>query len=763
MTVERVSLPFGAIDLEMETGHLAKQAHGAVVAVIGETTALVAVTHSDEPQQGRDFFPLMVDYREKFYASGRIPGGFFRREGRPGDPETIKARITDRALRPLFPAGMRHEIMVYITIISSDNINPADVAAFNAASLALQISDIPFPVPVAGVRVGYEDGNYILNPTFEQLEKSELDLMVCGTREAINMVEAGAKEVSEEVILGGLKFGHEAIVKILDAMIPFVKKAGKPKFDPATPQVPEDVRKKITELGKPRFTELVKQGATKEDYGRQEHQIVKEIAQEFAESHADLKGPIRDVIEEVHGEAVRTLVCGEKKRVDGRSFTEIRPIQCEVSVLPQTHGSALFTRGQTQALGVVTLGTIDEAQKIDNMLGISSKRFLMHYNFPPWSVGEARPMRASSRREIGHGALAERALAPILPDLADFPYTVRIVSEILESNGSSSMATVCAACLSMMDAGIPIKKPVAGIAMGLVAHGDQMAVLTDIQGVEDHLGDMDFKVTGTRDGITALQMDIKIESVSAELLSQALQQAKDARFQILDSMKEALAAPRPELSPNAPRLTVLKIPTSKIGMVIGPGGKTIRSIIEQTGVKIDVEDDGTVYIASKEADAAKAAEEMVLKLTEEVEMGKVYKGKVVRVENYGAFVQLLPNKDGLLPISELEMGRVDRVEDVCDMGDEIEVKVINIDDMGRVRVSRRALLAEAAGEPYEPSVRPGGSRGGPRGGGGRGGPRSGGRGGPGGPRGGGRGGDRGGERGPARSGMGFRERPRSKD
>ncbi len=766
MSIEKILLPFGECDLEIETGRLAKQSHGSILASVGGTTALVTVTHSDQPKEGGDFFPLMVDYREKFYASGRMPGGFFRREGRPGDPETLKARVIDRAIRPLFPEGMRHEVMVYVTVISSDNENPVEVAAMCATSLALQISDVPFPVPMAGVRVGYMDGEYILNPTYAEIEECSLDILMAGTKTAINMVEAGATEVSEEIILGALEYGHEAIVELIEKMEPFVQAAGRAKFDPKIPVVPDDVKGKITALAAPQFKEMVHAGLSKSDYSAREHEIAREVAKEFKESHADLGGPIAEFIEGVHSEEVRKLICTEHKRVDGRAFDEIRPIACEVGVLARTHGSALFTRGQTQALGVVTLGTLDDAQKIDNMLGISEKKFMLHYNFPPWSVGEARPMRAAGRREIGHGALAERALEAIMPSPEEFPYTVRVVSEILESNGSSSMASACVGCLAMMDAGIPIKKPVAGIAMGLATHGGDYAILTDIQGVEDHLGDMDFKVTGTRDGVTALQMDIKVESVSHEILARALEQARKARMFILDKMTEVMPAPRAELSPNAPRLTILKIPVDKIGAVIGPGGKVIRGIIERTGVKIDVQDDGTVYIASTEGAAAKAAEEEVRGLTAEVELNRTYTGKVVRITDFGAFVQLLPGKDGLVHISEMDDQRVEQVEDVCKLGDEMTVKVISIDPMGKVRLSRRAVLAEAEGREYEPSQRPsgGGGRGGPRDRGDRGdrdrGPRR------------DRGDRYGGERhrdrdrdreGGHRSSFGFRERERSKD
>jgi len=770
--------------MHFETGRLAKQAHGSVIVTVGGTVALVAVTHSDDPLEGRDFFPLMVDYREKFYASGRIPGGFFRREARPGDDETLRARITDRAIRPLFPDGMRHEVMVYTTIISSDNENQADAAALCATSLALQLSDIPFPIPVAGVRVGYANGEYILNPKYSQMPTLDLEIMVAGTRDAINMVESGAKEVSEEIILGALKFGHAAIVSIIDELEAFAKKHGQPKFDPKIAVLSDEVKAKVKAEVTGPFHELVRAKFTKKEYSKRESAIIKGAVAKIKETNPELAGLVAAYADELHGHEVRSYVVKEQKRVDGRGFEEIRPINCETAVLPQTHGSAVFTRGQTQALGVVTLGTMEDAQKVDNMFGLSSRRFMLHYNFPPYSVGEAKPMRAAGRREIGHGFLAERALQSIIPDMADFPYTIRIVSEILESNGSSSMASACVGCLAMMDAGVPIKKPVAGIAMGLVEFEGKHAVLTDIQGVEDHLGDMDFKVTGTKDGVTALQMDIKIESISFEILEKALAQARKARLSILEKMLAVIPTHRAELSPTAPRLTILKIPVEKIGALIGPGGKNIRGIIERTGVKIDVSDDGTVYIASTNGEAAKRAEQEISGYTAEVEVDKVYTGKVIRVTDFGAFVQLLPNKDGLVHISELDRGRIDRVEDVCDVGDMLTVKVIAVDDQGKVRCSRRAVLAAEDGVEYEPSARPGGGGGdrggrggdrggrggfdrdrGPRGGGDRGGDRGHDRGGRGPDRGHDRGPDRGGDRGgdaPKRE-LGFRERERSKD
>jgi polyribonucleotide nucleotidyltransferase len=796
MTTTNASIPFGDTSLQMETGRLAKQADGSVVATVGGTVLLVSVTVSSGPLEGRDFFPLMVDYREKFYASGRIPGGFFKREGRPGDAETLKARLIDRAIRPLFPDGMRHEVMVYVTIVASDNVHPADVAAFNATSAALQISSIPFPTPTAAVRVGRIDGEFILNPTFEQVKESELDLVVAGTRKAINMVESGAREADETVMIGALKFAHENIVRILDEMVPFVEAAAKPKFVFEKAKLPEDIAARVTAEVAGLFDQMVHAELGKEEFYAREKEIIEQAKALYAEQQPELLPLIKDHCEELLSKAVRKLIIEEGRRVDGRERTQVRPISCDVPVLPSVHGSAVFTRGQTQALGVVTLGTVGEGQMMDTILGTWDKHFLMHYNFPPYSVGEAKPMRAPGRREIGHGALAERALEPVIPPKEVFPYTIRLVSEILESNGSSSMATVCVSSLALMDAGVPIKKAVAGIAMGLVANDEgKMAVLTDIQGVEDHLGDMDFKVAGTADGITALQMDIKIEGVTFEIMEQALHQAKEARLHILEAMNSALSAPRAELALSAPRVIIVQINPEKIGALIGPGGKNIRGIQERTGAKIDVEEDGKVFISTPDGAAGKLAEEAVRQLTMEIATGQVFEGKVVRIEDFGCFVELAPGRDGMCHISELAMERVPSVDDVVQMGDTLKVKVVNVDPTGKIRLSRKAILMEEQGLEYIPEPPRGGGRGGDRGG--RGGDR-GGRGGDRGGRGGDRDrGDRGGERGgrfgggdrdsrPPRSehhsepradqggagggrsdsgpvDYGFRERPRSKD
>jgi polyribonucleotide nucleotidyltransferase len=735
--VHEATIPFGAENLMLETGRLAKQADGAVLATVGGTVLLVAVTVSPEPKPSADFFPLMVDYREKFYASGRIPGGFFKREGRPSDAETLKARLIDRAIRPLFPEGLHNEVMVYVTVVASDNKNPADVGAFNAASAALQISSVPFPTSTAAVRVGRVGGQFVLNPTFDQTKESELELIVAGTRGAINMVESGAKEVDETTMIAALKFAHENIVKILDGLAPFVAAATKTKFSFEVAQLPDEIAAKVTAEADRICDELVHAGLDKTGFQKGETDLLAAVKAPYVESNPELLLLIKEKAESRLSRAVRKLIIDEGRRVDGRERTQIRPISCDVPVLPAVHGSAVFTRGQTQALGVVTLGTIGESQMMDTILGTWDKHFLLHYNFPPYSVGEAKPMRAPGRREIGHGALAERALEPVMPVKDDFPYTVRLVSEILESNGSSSMATVCVGSLALMDAGVPIKRPVAGIAMGLVANDEgKMAVLTDIQGVEDHLGDMDFKVAGTREGITALQMDIKIEGVTFEIMEQALHQAKTARLEILDKMALVIAEPRAEMAESAPRVTMVQIPVDKIGALIGPGGKNIRGIQERTGAKIDVEDDGKVYISSADAAAAKTAEVEVRNLTMEIAIGQVYEGKVVRIEDFGAFIELLPGRDGMVHVSELAIERVPSVQDVLSMGDMVKVKVVNVDPTGKVRLSRKAILMEEQGLEYIPEP--------PRGGGGRGGDR-GGRGGDRGGRGGG--GDRGGSRG----------------
>jgi polyribonucleotide nucleotidyltransferase len=676
--------------LSVETGRIARQAGGSVMVRLGDTIVLAAVTSASSDQE-RDFLPLSVDYREKSYAAGKVPGGFFKREGRPSEKEILSARLCDRPLRPLFPDGFTDEIQIMIQVLSSDQENDADVLGIVGAGAALGISTIPFDNTVAAVRVGRVDGRFVAYPSFSELERSDMNIVIAGTSEFINMVEGGAQEITEKDMVQALEFGHDHIKKICAVIEEMKKKVGQPKaeFEPVTHD-PELI-KSVTELTEERISRANRIKEKAERY-QEIDTIVTGAIEELSEKYPESEVAIKVIIGEIEKEDLRKMILDEKIRSDGRGFEDIRDINIEAGILPRTHGSAIFTRGQTQALVVTTLGTKMDEQKIDDLLGESFKSFMLHYNFPPFSVGEVRPARGPGRREIGHGALAERALEPVIPSEDNFPYTIRIVSEILESNGSSSMATVCGGSLCLMDAGVPIKSPVAGIAMGLVKEEDRMAILTDILGVEDHLGDMDFKVAGTSAGITAFQMDIKISGLTLEIMEKALEQAHRARMSILEKMNEALPAARSELSPYAPRIITLKVPVDRIGEIIGPGGKMIRSIIETTGAKIDIEDDGTVIIASVDQLAGEAARDHVLGLIEEAEVGKVYVGKVKRITPFGAFVGILPNVDGLVHISELENYRVNRVEDVVNIGDEVKVKVINIDDEGKVRLSRKALL-----------------------------------------------------------------------
>jgi polyribonucleotide nucleotidyltransferase len=702
--VEKFVVPFGAQELTVEIGKVANQANGAATLQVGGTVVLVAAVVSPEPAESLDFFPLTVDYREKFYASGRIPGGFIKRESRPGESETLRARLIDRPIRPLFPEDFRHEVQVYVVVLSMDQENPAEIPAVIGASIALHISEIPFLKPIAAVRVGRVDGAFIINPTIKEIDKGDLDLIIAGTRDAIIMVEGGAQELPEAVMLDAMKLAQPAIRKLVELQDQIRQKCGKEKMqvEPLTidPQLIERVKGLVT----PHFAELSTVFA-KQERGRRYDELVKEIVSQLSEEFPEQEPHIRLTIDRLYERFVREQIIREQHRPDGRGLRDVRPITCETSVLPRTHGSALFTRGQTQALSTVTLGTPDDVQTIDNLMGLSSKHFMLHYNFPRYSVGEVGPIRGPGRREIGHGALAERSLLPVLPSRDDFPYTIRIVSEILESNGSSSMATVSSASLSLMDAGVPIKAPVGGIAMGLVKEDDQSVILTDIIGLEDKIGDMDFKVAGTRKGITALQMDIKIEGIDFDTLARALEQAREARTVVLDRIVETIPAPRPELSPYAPRIIVLQINPSKIGDLIGPAGKVIKGIIEKTGVKIDVEQDGKVYVASTDAAAMQHAIEMINIITAEVELNKIYTGKVIRCAPFGAIVEIFPGQDGLVHISELDTRRVNKTEDVCREGDTLLVKVIDIDEAtGRVRLSRKAALYER-GEATAPPAR----------------------------------------------------------
>jgi polyribonucleotide nucleotidyltransferase len=687
----RRELDLGGKTLVVETGKVAKQAHGAAMVRLADTVILATAVEAKEIDEDQDYFPLFVDYREKAYAAGKIPGGFFKREGRPSEKETVSARLIDRTLRPLFPEGYFKEVQIMVMVLSSDQENDADVPGLIGASTALSISQIPFYHPVAAIRVGRLGGELIANPTFSQLEQSDMDLVVAGTKDFVNMVEGECREVSEQDILSALQFGHEKIKQIVALQEEMKAELGKPK--PEVTVTPRDSQ--LLEAVTASAWEKIKEADRAPDKSEREEnldRLVDSVTLELLEKFPETEREIKSILQELEKKDVRQMILSEGKRVDGRDPRQIRPITCEVGVLPRTHGSAIFTRGQTQALVVATLGTKIDEQRVDDLEGESTKSYMLHYNFPPFSVGEIRPIRGPGRREIGHGALAERAIQPVIPKEDMFPYTVRLVSDILESNGSSSMATVCGGTLSLMDAGVPIKAPVAGIAMGLVKEGDKQVVLTDILGVEDHLGDMDFKVTGTRSGITAFQMDVKIAGVALDTMHQALIQAKEARLQVLDKMEQTIAKPREELSAYAPRIIILKVKPEKIGEIIGPGGKMIRSIIEQTGAKIDIEDDGSVFIASVDQKAGEAAQALILKLTEEPEIGKEYLGKVRRITTFGAFVEILPGQDGLVHISELDNRRVNRVEDVLKLGDQVKVKVIDIDPEGKIRLSRKACL-----------------------------------------------------------------------
>jgi polyribonucleotide nucleotidyltransferase len=687
----RSELELGGKTLVVETGKVAKQAHGAAMVRLGDTVILATAVEAKEIDEEQDYFPLFVDYREKAYAAGKIPGGFFKREGRPSEKETVSARLIDRTLRPLFPEGYFKEVQIMVMVLSSDQENDADVPGLIGASTALSISQIPFYQPVAAVRVGRVRGELIANPSFSELDESDMDLVVAGSKEFVNMVEGECREVSEQDILSALQFGHEKIKQIVTLQEDMKAKLGKPKPEVTVISPDPELVEAVTAMAGEKVKEV---NHTSDKLEREEKldAIFDSVTLELLERFPEKEREIKSILQDLEKRDVRRMILDEGKRVDGRDSSQIRPITCEVGVLPRTHGSAVFTRGQTQALVVATLGTKIDEQRVDDLEGESTKSYMLHYNFPPFSVGEIKPIRGPGRREIGHGALAERAIQPVIPKEEMFPYTVRLVSDVLESNGSSSMATVCGGTLSLMDAGVPIKAPVAGIAMGLVKEGDRQVVLTDILGLEDHLGDMDFKVTGTRNGITAFQMDVKIAGVDLDIMQQALSQAREARLYVLDKMEQTIAQPRPELSPYAPRIIILKVKPEKIGEIIGPGGKMIRSIIEQSGAKIDIEDDGSVFIASVDQKAGEMAQELILKLTEEPVIGKEYLGKVRRITTFGAFVEILPGQDGLVHISELDNRRVNKVEDILKLGDQVKVKIIDIDPEGKIRLSRKACL-----------------------------------------------------------------------
>jgi len=692
-----LQVELGQRTLTIATGLMAKQAGGSVTVQYGETVVLVTAVCESKPREGSDFFPLTVNYLEKSYAAGKIPGGFYKREGRPSEKEVLTSRLIDRPLRPLFPDGFRNEVQIIAMVLSADLENDPDILSIIGASAALAISNIPFPQPLAAVRVGLVNGELILNPTNKDLENSQLNLVVAGTKDAVVMVEGQATEISEEVMKDAISFAHRSMQPVIDLQEELQRQIQKQKIEVLQVVVNEELVSQIRES----FEEKIKKAVVvrgKMDRQDRLKEIQNEAIIEFGQED-ELKGKeIKGILESLEKEIVRQLIIQEGIRADGRTLTEIRPIDCQVSVLPRTHGSALFTRGETQALAIVTLGTTEDEQRMDALEGESSKTFMLHYNFPPFSVGEVGFLRSPGRREIGHGLLAERSLKAILPKSEDFPYTIRIVCDILESNGSSSMASVCGGTLALMDAGVPIKSPVAGIAMGMVKEGDKVAILTDIMGMEDHNGDMDFKVAGTKDGITAFQMDVKIKGISEEIMEKALAQAKEGRLFILDRMIEAISTPRADISSYAPRIFSIHVKSDKVGAVIGPGGKMIRSIIDQTGVKIDIEDDGKIIIASSDETSAKRAIQMIRNLVEEPEVGKIYQGKVKRIVDFGAFVEIIPGTDGLLHISQISHQRLRRVEDALNEGDEIEVKVIEVDKQGKVKLSHKALLEKTPEE-----------------------------------------------------------------
>ncbi len=709
------SVEIGGRTLSIETGRFAKQADGSVMVRYGDTMILATVVSAKDADETKDFFPLQVEYREKTSAVGKIPGGFFKREGRPSEKEILSSRLIDRPIRPMFPEPYRNETQVVVTVFSSDQENDADILGAIGASTALTLSDVPFDGPIAEVRVGRINGEYVINPTFSQLATSDMDVTVAGTSSSIVMVEGEAREISESDMLEALKFGHAFIRQICELQNQFRAELNRPKRAVATDVKHQKFYDVVDPIARGKIRELTHSVVMKDERSRKNEEILTSTIEELKKVdpsrvlsrlnpseelpgdgyHAFIEASkvlIAEALHEIEYQEMRTMILSEGKRLDGRGVTEIRPITCEVSVLPRTHGSALFTRGETQSLTTATLGTKMDEQILDGLLPETTKRFMLHYNFPPFSVGEVGRLGSTGRREIGHGNLAERSLKNLIPPESEFPYTLRVVSDILESNGSSSMATVCAGTLALLDAGVPLKKPVAGIAMGLIKEGDRIAILSDILGNEDHLGDMDFKVAGTEDGITGFQMDIKIQGISFEIFEKALEQAKAGRYHILGIMNQTLSAPRPQLSQYAPRLTTIRIPVDMIGSVIGPGGKVIRQIVKDTGAEINIEDDGTVIIASVTAEGSEKALEIINKIVEVPEPGKVYKGKVTRLMEFGAFVEFLPGKEGLVHISHIDINRVNKVSDVLKVGDELEVKLLKVDEEGRYNLSRKALL-----------------------------------------------------------------------
>ena len=687
MQNKSLKIKFGKNDLILETGKIAKQANGSVTVTYGGTVVLVTACMSREIREGQDFFPLTVEYQEKTYAAGRIPGGFFKREGRPSESEILTSRLIDRPIRPLFPEGLFNEVQVMAIVLSSDGENDPDILALSGASVALSISSIPFNGPLAACRVARINNEFVLNPTYAEMESSDLEVVVTGNASGVLMLESKANEVSEEIYFEAVKFGMDSLKPILAMQEEFCRLYGQPKAQVELKLVDPALMQKIESLSREKLNKVYKL-SKKEEREEEIDLLTKELEAQLT-GEGFLAADIQAGLHEVEKKQVRRMVAEENIRIDGRSFKEIRPISCEVSVLPRTHGSGLFTRGQTQSLAITTLGTGEDEQLVEALEGERKKSFMLHYNFPSFSVGETKPVRGPGRREIGHGALAEKALLAVMPSKEKFPYTVRVVSEILESNGSSSMASVCAAALSLMDAGVPIKEAVGGVALGLVKEGKKEVILTDIAGLEDHFGDMDFKVAGTRSGVTAVQLDLKINGISLELLKKCLEQSKEARLFILDKISSALSAPRQELSSFAPRIDVIKINTEKIGELIGPGGKNIKAIIAATGASIDINDDGTVLVGSTDAAKSEAAIKMIKAIAEDVEVGRIYSGKVKRIMPFGVFVEIAPRKEGLVHVSELSATFVKKVDDVVKVGDEFKVKVIGVDELGRINLSKK--------------------------------------------------------------------------
>ncbi len=692
--IKSCSVELDGKTLYVETGRVARQANGSAVVTFGETVVLVTAVSTDEVREGIDFLPLTVEYQEMSYAGGKIPGNFFRRDmGRPSERETLTARLIDRPLRPLFPENYFYETQVIATVLSTDKENEADVLAMLGASVALEVSDIPFQGPIAGVRVGRIDGRFLINPTVSQQKESDINLIVAGNRSGIVMVEGGGQFVSEAEMVEAIFYGYEALQPLLDMQEEMRQALGRPKREVPAAGLDEELEKKIRELAEPLLQDVI-QTKEKKERQRKRKDALERLFASLGEEYEDKHGLIKEAYHDLEREMVRRLILEEGKRIDGRAFDEVRPIECVVGVLPRVHGSALFTRGETQAMVLTTLGTELDEQRIESIYGDQFRSFIFHYNFPPYSVGEARRLTGPGRREIGHGALARRALEPVMPEKEEFEYCVRVVSEILESNGSSSMASVCGGSLSLMDAGVPIKGAVAGVAMGLVKGEDKVAVLTDIIGDEDHYGDMDFKVTGTKEGITALQMDIKIHGLSREVMQQALEQAREARLFILDEMNKTIAKPRSHISEYAPVVTTIEIKPEKIRILIGPGGRTIRHITAETGARIEVDDTGKVYIAAPDKESSDHAIKMINEIAQEAEVGKLYLGKVTKIMDFGAFVEIFPGTDGLVHISQLDRGRVNKVSDILKEGDEVLVKVLDVDENGKIRLSRKAALGE---------------------------------------------------------------------